>query len=292
MRAEVPSVSARAAAPPAPLCEVAHRALRARPADRFASSLEMQRAIEVAMRASGVMVGAHEVGQALAELTPDRLNEHESWLREAHRSPGGRPLVAPRVSALALSITPDPRAAATSSWGSRAVGVLLGAAGLAALAVFVSTRTPRGSPKGNSSQPLSSSRTPAASTSLAPPIIAPQIGAPAPAPYPTSVPAAAIQSAATNTTKAALVQRTATPPTSVSSTLVVSGAGPVSVRASPNWATISLDGKIVGQTPLELRGVAAGPHTIEARALGTERPQRRIVGVVPGAVSRVEFSKE
>src|SRR5260370_40058243 len=116
MRAEVPSVSARAAAPPAPLCEVAHRALRARPADRFASSLVMQSAVEVAMRASGVMVGTHEVGQALAELTPDRLNEHETLLRAAHRSPGGRPFVAPRVSGLALSITPARSAEASGSW--------------------------------------------------------------------------------------------------------------------------------------------------------------------------------
>jgi eukaryotic-like serine/threonine-protein kinase len=286
IRADAPSLSATAADAPAALCEVAHRALHARPADRFASSLEMQRALEVAMRASDVMVGAYEVGQALAELTPDRVNEHEGWLRDANPSAGGKPLIAPRVSSLTLSITPDPRAGtATSSWGSRAVAVLLGAAGLATLGIVVSRRIPpRDGPKGDSSQ--------AASAPPAPPLTASQIGPPPLASNPGSVQVGAPQAAATDIAKTALAQRTVTPPTPVSPTSIVAGVGTVSVVASPNWATIFLDGKIVGQTPLELRGVAAGLHTIEARALGTERQQRRVVGVVPGAVSRVEFSHE
>ena len=68
--------------------------------------------------------------------------------------------------------------------------------------------------------------------------------------------------------------------------------GTLNVVSIPSWATISIDGKVAGDTPLVLRDVPAGAHTLEARSLGTGLPQQRTVNVSPGTATRVEFRAE
>jgi hypothetical protein len=65
--------------------------------------------------------------------------------------------------------------------------------------------------------------------------------------------------------------------------------GALHVSARPTWATIMVDGKSVGATPLVVPNVPAGKHTIEALPGGRGPALVRSVVVPEGGVSRIEF---
>jgi PEGA domain len=52
------------------------------------------------------------------------------------------------------------------------------------------------------------------------------------------------------------------------------------------WAEVSVDGKRVGETPLDLLTLAAGPHLVRFRHPAYE-PVERKVSVRPGQTERV-----
>jgi eukaryotic-like serine/threonine-protein kinase len=95
IRGDVPALIAVAAHVPPSLAELTHRALARDPAARFATALEMHRALEVALRASGIIVGHHEVAHALAVFAPGRVDEHQAWLSEVESNRDGQVVPAP-----------------------------------------------------------------------------------------------------------------------------------------------------------------------------------------------------
>ncbi|MCC6751253.1 MAG: protein kinase [Deltaproteobacteria bacterium] len=60
---------------------------------------------------------------------------------------------------------------------------------------------------------------------------------------------------------------------------------------APLWADVYLDGRMVGQTALTLRGLAAGVHRVELRRAGYRSAARRVV-LEPGENARVRFALE
>jgi hypothetical protein len=77
VRCEIPALPAIWPDVPAPLAEIAARALERRPAQRFSTALEMRRELEAALAGSGLVIGATEVGQVLSALAPERVRQHE-----------------------------------------------------------------------------------------------------------------------------------------------------------------------------------------------------------------------
>jgi hypothetical protein len=291
IRGEVPPLEEAATRPPPVLVAVANRALALRPADRFATALEMHRALEVAVREAGVIVGADEIARAAAALIPDRVREHEAWLREADANPtrAANDLLANKIGPVAVSIARKP--APPSYLGLRPLLVTLAAAVAAGLLLVLALRSPRlaehrasertagdGSMMRGSSGGAPTRVVPTESASLAVGIESPAArdgGGTAREDVPASKPRTLPTGSATARVESASL-----------------GPGTINVVSSPSWATISLDGKVAGETPLVVRGVAAGPHTLEARVLGTGSPKPRVVTVLPGRATRVEFTAE
>ncbi len=300
IRGDIVPLTTAAPHAPLPLAEVAHRALSKRPADRFSTSLEMHRALEVAIRASGVIVGAHEVAHSLAMIVPERVREHEAWLREADSSSAGGAAAA-KVGTLAVSVTRDPEGGSAERSGNKlrrfqTAAVVIGSLGVASVLGFGGTRFGRGAGHERAADAASSVPPPGPATAT---IQAPledgtgNPGASATAPVFAPVPAA-------GSSRPALAI-TSTPPSQPrhpvqSSTPVPASAlaspGTLNVVSSPSWATVLLDGKVVGQTPIVLSGVVAGTHSIEGRALGVGSPEIRTVTVQSDAVTRVELGGE
>lgn len=67
------------------------------------------------------------------------------------------------------------------------------------------------------------------------------------------------------------------------------GAGTLAVNASPEWATVTIDGKRAGTTPFVLPNVRAGRHILQAKARGQARSLQRAVIIEAGRTARVEF---
>ena len=82
LRCEVPPLSEAAPSAPAELGPIVARALKSDPAARFSTARDLGRAIESAMRGAGVDVGPSEVADVIESLVPERVREHEAWLRE------------------------------------------------------------------------------------------------------------------------------------------------------------------------------------------------------------------
>jgi hypothetical protein len=66
-------------------------------------------------------------------------------------------------------------------------------------------------------------------------------------------------------------------------------SGTLQIGAEPTWATVTLDGKPAGSTPLIVSDVASGRHVIGAQALGDGPAQTRTVVVDAGATQRLLF---
>ena len=67
------------------------------------------------------------------------------------------------------------------------------------------------------------------------------------------------------------------------------GVGALYVNASPDWATVKIDSKLAGTTPIVLSNVPAGSHTLQAQLLGREPSMQKSVIVEAGSKARVEF---
>jgi hypothetical protein len=61
------------------------------------------------------------------------------------------------------------------------------------------------------------------------------------------------------------------------------------LNATPTWATIVLDGKPVGTTPMILNEVPAGRHTVDAQPLGKGPSMHRELVLEAGHTARVGF---
>jgi serine/threonine-protein kinase len=297
IRGDVPALEGVAPRVAPALVAVVSRALAHAPAERFATALEMNRSLEVAVRDAGVIVGADEVARAVAALVPARVNEHGGWLREADSAPAARDLLATKVGTLAVSVTRDPKSrTGLTSRQSRLVAAGLGAAALATLAAlggawFGGHRDARES-IAHGPNSASAFGTAAATTATFAAVASASVQLPAPQTQP--APPATTPDAAPVTVDGLAPKPRKVP---VANSPARAGSlpldpGTLNVVSSPSWATISLDGKVAGDTPLVLRDVQAGPHTLEARSLGDGLPQRRTVNVSPGTATRVEFKAE
>jgi eukaryotic-like serine/threonine-protein kinase len=273
MRGEIPNLTAVASEVPQPLADVVARALARQPGARFATALDMQRELEAALSHSGLVVGATDVARFLAGLVPDRVREHERWLREPETSARTS---ATRDSAGALAAQPSRRSASGKPGMSWLVaGALLGAGGV------IAALTIAGKPLRDTPPPPPAITAPPAAVAV-----------PAPAPDPPTQ-TEAPSTVATRPARRAAARRTAeSSPEAVArpgtgATTVEDGS--LNVSASPTWATIRVDGRVVGQTPIVISPIKAGPHLVEAFPLGAGPPLRRTVNVEPAITTKIEF---
>src|SRR6185295_345136 len=86
VRGDIPPLRDMAGVPPA-LADVAAGALAIDPAARISTALDLQRALEAALGAAGVVIGAGDVARFLAHVAPERVREHVLWLREVRNRP-------------------------------------------------------------------------------------------------------------------------------------------------------------------------------------------------------------
>jgi serine/threonine-protein kinase len=82
VRGDVPALAKLVPSLPGSVVAAVERALCTEPSGRFATALEMQRALEQAFAESSVVVGANEVAHVLSTLVPERVREHERWFGE------------------------------------------------------------------------------------------------------------------------------------------------------------------------------------------------------------------
>ncbi|HEV3189777.1 MAG TPA: serine/threonine-protein kinase [Polyangiaceae bacterium] len=291
IRGDVPPLEEAVTRPPPALVAIAHLALALRPADRFATALEMHRALEVAVRGAGVIVGADEIARAAAALVPNRIREHEAWLRDADAdvARGANDLLANKIGPVAVSIARKP----APPWylGLGPLLVTLAAVVAASLLLVFALRSHRLAEHRASERTAGDGSMVRGSSGAAPTSIVPTESA--------SLSVGFASPAARDGGRAARENVPASRPRTLqtgSVTAPVESAsldpGTINVVSSPSWATISLDGKVAGETPLVMRDVSGGSHTLEARVLGTGSPKLRVVTVLPGRATRVEFTAE
>jgi serine/threonine protein kinase len=269
VRCDVPSLRHLTDVPET-LGVVATRALMIEPAARFSTASEMQRALDGAFGAAGVVIGCSEVARHLAYVSPNRVREHIRWLGDGPERPSGS------ASAKSPPTLPSAATAGLARHKPLSGRLMLGAVvGLFALATgLVSLRhAPDRSPRHGRGQAIASEL------------------AADPSP---NVPAAMVsRTRAQPPTLPEVPQETRRPSTNRSpvrrSARAPDGAGTLYVNASPMWAAIILDGKSVGTTPTVLSNLPVGPHTVDALPLGKGSSIRRQVIVEAGKTVRVGF---
>jgi len=67
------------------------------------------------------------------------------------------------------------------------------------------------------------------------------------------------------------------------------GRGALVVKAEP-WAYVKVDGKTYGQTPVTVKGLYEGPHTIELNNVGLNETRRKTVRVTAGDTKTVSVN--
>jgi eukaryotic-like serine/threonine-protein kinase len=274
LRCELPAWSEVAPELPPALGHVLSRALEREPAARFVNARDMQRALEAAMRSAGVELTAHDVAEVIAALLPDRVREHEAWLRQHEReklertpssSRARRPAPEARASAATLDATVD---AAPPRQVRRRWPVVIALATLLAVAAVALSWSRLRAPSETPSPGDTTARAPVAEVELLPQIDSrPEPPVPiAPASVPRAQPA---KPAAT----------------------AVREYGTLNVGSAPVWARVFVDGRAVGATPIAGLRLPAGIHVVEARPKG-KSPQRRSVKVPANSSASVHFRFE
>jgi PEGA domain-containing protein len=86
-------------------------------------------------------------------------------------------------------------------------------------------------------------------------------------------------------------QRTVPPPTAAAGNTTDSYTGSIYVDSRPRGATVLIDGRNVGQTPLSLPGVPIGSHVVKIEMTG-KQPWSATTRVTAGAMARVTGSLE
>jgi serine/threonine protein kinase len=287
VRGDIPSLRDQPRVP-AGLAEIVAVALMVDRTARLASALEMQRALETALGAAGVVIGASEVGRFLAEAAPERVREHIAWLRDIRGDDGAAPSVEePTGGSPAITRSASVRRKRRSNallWGAT-IGVLALATGtLMSRSAADRDGPPReasASQPGNTAFAEMSPPGPPP-TAAARPALPPGIPA-----MPGASPVTAGDAVSSETHKPSggrtSTRRHAPPRT---------GIGTLYVSASPNWATLNLDGRPAGTTPTVFSDLPAGPHVIDALPLGKGPKVRKKVIVEPGGTARIGFEFE
>jgi hypothetical protein len=209
-----------------------------------------------------------------------------------------------RLPATQVVAMPRPRTAVGQQPKSRAValwllGGLVVAVGVGAW-VFVKPAREQGPALATSMPPASPSVSPTAAVEpTARPSAATAESSPAPAaPTPTAmakvVPRAspsahqshaAAPAAAARPSSAASAPQASPPPTAPPATPVPTEPGQLQIVVRP-WGTVAVDGKVVGDTPLEKMRLPPGPHVVRVRHPAYE-PWERTVLVRSGESARV-----
>jgi PEGA domain len=218
-------------------------------------------------------------------------------LREADASGGA---VAARLGTLAVSVTRDPEGGSAEQSGRKlrrfqTAALVIGLLGVVAVVGFGGARFGRGAGRERAVDAASSVPMPGPATaSVQAPsadgttTAASSVTEPAPPPRLATSPTSSRLAPSVSSPSAPQPHRPvpASPPAPA---FLPTLPGTLNVVSSPSWATVLLDGKVVGQTPIVVSGVAAGTHSIEGRALGVGSPEIRSVTVQSDAVTRVEL---
>jgi eukaryotic-like serine/threonine-protein kinase len=254
---------------PAALADITAAALAVDRAARTPTALDMQRALEAAIGAAGVVVGASDVAQFLSQLTPERVREHVAWLAEVQPQ-----AASPEESPIARQATGSNRARRKRGSNVLIAGGLLGVLATAT-GLFIS--------RSAADRPTASPRQIAAPASsrdqrnIAAPIV------------PSSLPPARVVTSPAVVAPGSAGRKPVTSAPTRARSRLPAGVGSLYVSASPTWATIRLDGKPAGTTPTVFSGLAAGTHVVDAQPLGQGPSSRKRVTVEPGGTARVGF---
>jgi eukaryotic-like serine/threonine-protein kinase len=291
LRAEAPGVRDRAPHVSPALERIAERALQKDPGARFATALEMERALETAIQGSGAHVGAAEVAQVVAGIPPGEAQKALEWARQRPATDATR-----RVESLRGAIGEPVPAQGTLPHKNRAArraGAVGAVALIVAIAIAAANANSTGAPtmRPDSLPP----RTEPAARTAEPHRANPAEVASPPAASgtePLAVPSLRGQTAK-SPTRANTPRRTSSSapasPISAPASSVTAVAGTINVSARPKWALISVDGKTVGSTPVAVSGLSAGAHVIDAVLTGDGPTQRKTVEVESGKIVRVHF---
>jgi serine/threonine-protein kinase len=292
VRCDVPPLRAVAPDVPEVLADVVARALLPNAGARFSTAFEMKRALEIALSSSGFVVGTNEVAHLLATVASDRQREHERWLdaEPDTGAPQAPTLAAHELTRRLVGTSKDRRARPLLTLRFLA-GAGLGAGVVAA--AFALTR-PSSPTAANSARATNTPREAAAAWRAASgatqaiaeldageerartAMVAPSPPLPVNATGGGQGPAAPAKTARPDAASAASEPE----------------RGTLQIAAKPTWASVRLDGRSVGSTPLVVPDVPSGPHVLEVSAEGQGAVQQRSVVVRPGAVERVEISLE
>jgi hypothetical protein len=282
LRGDVRAAKIEQPSVPDSLDAITTRALQWDPALRFASGLEMGRALEGALARSQTLVGSHDIAQVLASAAPNRVREHERWLREAddNTRPGHETGAASaEVSAeLPTSVTAKSLRVSSNRWLPflAALGLMLG--------FFVVFERMRAA--------LSPSALPAPSVTA---VTVQSSGGRPPAAVPRREPTTAASVAGQPLPVAPVQQALGAPSPGRSArlaerTVAAETFGSLNVSASPVWANVVVDGKDVGATPTVVQHLSVGSHLVEAKPQGREPGQVKRVEVAADKSTRVDFT--
>jgi serine/threonine protein kinase len=280
---------------PAGLAQVVARALAVHPADRYASAREMQRELEGTIARVGCGIGSDDLAALMAGLFPDQVREHEGWLRseDRHDSALRQEERTSGLSGLAIGEA-SPRIVRRASSRLFRLGAAMGTAlSAAALAVLlgwppfhVRVRPPEGADRGGRSEgyvpPIEPYASTPARSSVEPPGLPPVEG--------TGTDPIVGQSTRSRGAPPTIGhRRQPSQPQSRRPAEPPAAPATLNIVALPTWATIRLDGKDAGATPLVLREVAPGRHVVDAISLGSGPRETRTILLEPASVTRVEF---
>jgi len=292
VRCDVPPLGDVVQAVPGALAAVAARALLPSAGARFATAQEMKRALEVALNASGFVVGTNEVAHVLAAVAPERQRAQERWLAEESETD--------TTSAASLAARELTRRLAGASQDSGArpfprthfgAGVALGT-GISA-AVFAMLRDPPAQPTLTPAAAISQPSHSADAWGIGQTVSSPVLEAGNSLPTPAPGPIASVAKVRTQSSKPPVPPMSARPQagSTAPGTLRVA-PGTLHVAAKPTWATVHLDGQPIGSTPLVVPDVAPGPHVLQLSAEGHGPTRERAIVVRAGATERIEVSLE
>jgi len=283
IRCDVPPLVGVAPDLPPALMPIVARSLSREPSSRYGSALEMQQALEFALCENRIVIGSHEVAQVLTTLglkadAPERIAGNPSLASTRHMASGsssGR-LATQRARRRAIL-----GAGAAMTTGALVASVALSGTGSASRA-----------PDPPQQSPIAGrAKNPDTAPSIEASLIAPALATTAAVSLPGATPK--LDTSGTRPSRApSRKPQSAEPSKAVGHDLDPSSPPTLNISSRPIWASIHVDGKLRGTTPLVVNDLAPGAHVVEGFPLGKPPSQRKTVVLRAGVVERLDFQLE
>lgn len=277
IRCEVPSLADVDPKLPPALQPIVARALSPSPSSRYGSALEMQRALESALCENRIIIGAHEVAQLLQTLDL-----------------GDDAIARTALPSLPSTLRMDPQAHSVKPATPRTRKLAALLIGIAAVvgALFVSTRLVNlgGSSVLRPQTPLPPRSVEARTAELVTPIpVAGPVVTIATAAMPLETTPKSDASPAKPLGGRSRRREGADHKMASSPAEEPRSAPSLNISSRPVWASIRIDKKPRGSTPLVINDLGPGPHDVEAFPQGKSPSRQKTVVLKAGVVERLDF---